>query len=163
MSEITVTGRVKFIGEMVTRGTFSSREIVVTTDEQYPQHINIQFVQDKCDYLDKYAVGQSVEIAVNLRGKEWVNPQGETKYFNAIQGWRIKAAEGSAPQQPAANPVAPKAASKTYKHTATDFTEAQYLATAGWNHDVLVAKGKGVWVESAPGVPAAEDDDNLPF
>jgi len=167
MSEITVTGRVKFIGEMVTRGTFSSREIVVTTDEQYPQHINIQFAQDKCDYLDKYSIGQPVEIAVNLRGREWVNPQGETKYFNTIQGWRIKAGEGAAPQQPA--PVFPApwpsaAPVKTYQHTDATITLDRYLATLGWTYDVLVAKGKGIWVEATPGVPAAEDDnDGLPF
>jgi hypothetical protein len=28
------------------------RDVVVTTDEQYPQHISVQFVQDKCDLLN---------------------------------------------------------------------------------------------------------------
>ena len=35
-------------------------------------------------------IGQNVNIGINLRGREWVNPQGETKYFNSIQGWRIE-------------------------------------------------------------------------
>ena len=40
--------------------------------------------------MNNYAVGQNVKVSINLRGREWVNPQGETKYFNSIQGWRIE-------------------------------------------------------------------------
>lgn len=69
---------------------FRKREVVVTTEEQYPQHILVEFVQDKTDLLNNYQVGQNVKISINLRGREWVNPQGETKYFNSIQGWRIE-------------------------------------------------------------------------
>ena len=77
---------------------FRKRELVVTTDEQYPQHIMIEFTQDKCDLLNTYRVGEPVKVSINLRGREWVNPQGETKYFNSIQGWRIEKG-GDAPQQ----------------------------------------------------------------
>ena len=69
---------------------FQKRELVVTTDEQYPQHILIEFTQDKCDLLDKYKIGKEVKVSINIRGREWTNPQGETKYFNSIQGWRIE-------------------------------------------------------------------------
>jgi len=88
-----VQGKIKVLGETQTFGAkgFRKRDVVVTTDEQYPQDILIEFVQDKCDILNKYAVGQSVKVGVNLRGREWTNPQGETKYFNSIQGWRIDA------------------------------------------------------------------------
>jgi len=87
-----IQGKVKFIGETQTFGAngFRKREIVVTTEEQYPQHIMVEFVQDKTDLLNNYEVGQNVKISINLRGREWVNPQGETKYFNSIQGWRIE-------------------------------------------------------------------------
>ena len=86
-----VQGTIKVIGETQTFGAkgFRKRELVITTDEQYPQSILIEFVQDKCDLLDKFKVGKGVKIGVNLRGREWVNPQGETKYFNSIQGWNI--------------------------------------------------------------------------
>lgn len=88
-----VQGRIKVIGETQTFGNngFRKREVVVTTEEQYPQHIMVEFVQDKTDLLNNYQVGQQVKININLRGREWVNPQGETKYFNSIQGWRIEA------------------------------------------------------------------------
>ncbi|MDF0715126.1 DUF3127 domain-containing protein [Muricauda sp. 334s03] len=87
-----VQGRIKMIDETKTYGNngFRKREVVVTTEEQYPQHILVEFVQDKCDLLNNYSVGQMVKISINLRGREWVNPQGETKYFNSIQGWRIE-------------------------------------------------------------------------
>jgi translation initiation factor IF-3 len=50
----------------------------------------IEFVQDKCDLLNSYAVGQDVKVSINLRGREWINPQGEAKYFNSVQGWRVE-------------------------------------------------------------------------
>jgi len=77
---------------------FRKREVVVTTEEQYPQHIMVEFVQDKTDLLNSYKEGDAVKISINLRGREWTNPQGETKYFNSIQGWRIEKLETGAPQ-----------------------------------------------------------------
>jgi len=93
-----VQGRIKVIGETQTFGSngFRKREVVVTTEEQYPQHLMIEFIQDKTDLLNNYHVGQQVKVSINLRGREWVNPQGETKYFNSIQGWRIEALQQEA-------------------------------------------------------------------
>jgi hypothetical protein len=42
---------------------FKKRELVVTTEEQYPQHIMIEFTQDKCDLLNNYSVGETVKLA----------------------------------------------------------------------------------------------------
>jgi hypothetical protein len=53
----------------------------------------IEFTQDKCDLLNNYSVGETVKVCINLRGREWVSPQGETKYFNSVQGWRIEKQE----------------------------------------------------------------------
>ncbi len=95
-----IQGKVKMIGETQTFGSngFRKREIVLTTEEQYPQHIMVEFVQDKTDLLNSYQVGQNVKVSINLRGREWVNPQGETKYFNSIQGWRIETLQEAAPE-----------------------------------------------------------------
>lgn len=93
-----VTGKIKVNGEVKVYGDkgFRKRELVVTTEEQYPQDILIEFVQDKCDLLDGFKVGDNVKIGINIGGREWVNPKGETKYFNSITGWRIdKEAEDS--------------------------------------------------------------------
>jgi len=87
-----IQGTIKHIEQTKTVGSggFRKRELIVTTDEQYPQHLMIEFVQDKTDLLDAYKVGQPVKVSINLRGREWTNPQGEVKYFNSIQGWRIE-------------------------------------------------------------------------
>ncbi|MGV6830636.1 MAG: DUF3127 domain-containing protein [bacterium] len=92
-----IQGRIKVISETKEYGNngFRKRELVVTTEEQYPQHILVEFVQDKTDILNQYQVGQQVKVSINLRGREWVNPQGETKYFNSIQGWRIENLEAA--------------------------------------------------------------------
>ena len=86
-----VSGKIKWIDEVKTYGEsgFRKRQVVITTQEQYPQSLLIEFVQDKCNLLDNFQLGQSVKIGINLRGREWINPEGETKYFNSIQGWRI--------------------------------------------------------------------------
>ena len=96
-----VIGKVKLIGEVQTFGSngFRKRELVVTTDEQYPQMIMIEFVQDKCDLLNSYSVGQDVKVSINLRGREWINPQGEAKYFNSVQVWRIESLSQAASSQ----------------------------------------------------------------
>ncbi|MCK0158649.1 DUF3127 domain-containing protein [Cellulophaga sp. F20128] len=104
-----VQGKIKMVGETQTFGSngFRKREVVVTTEEQYPQHIMVEFVQDKCDLLNGYNVGQTVKISINLRGREWVNPQGETKYFNSIQGWRMENLQATASTDAGMPPVAP--------------------------------------------------------
>jgi len=95
-----IQGTVKLIDQTKTVGSggFRKRELVVTTDEQYPQHILIEFVQEKTDLLDKFKVGQPVKVSINLRGREWTSPQGEVKYFNSIQGWRIEPLQQENPE-----------------------------------------------------------------
>ena len=96
-----VLGKIKVLNaEQVVNASFKKRELVVTTDEQYPQHILIEFAQDKCDLLNGYKVGDSVKVSINLRGREWINPQGEAKYFNQIQGWRVEKSEGASAKTP---------------------------------------------------------------
>lgn len=85
-----ITGKVKKIFDTQIKGTFTFREMVITTEEQYPQDIIIQFTQDKIDLLSLYKIGEELKVSINIKGREWVNPQGETKYFNTIIGWRIE-------------------------------------------------------------------------
>jgi hypothetical protein len=68
---------------------FSKREFVVETPDQYPQQILFQLTQDKCSLLDSLQVGQEVDVHLNIRGRSWTNPQGETKYFNTLESWKI--------------------------------------------------------------------------
>ena len=119
-----VTGRVRMIDQTKEVGSsgFRKRDIVVTTDEQYPQHILVQFVQDKCELLNNYQAGDNVKIDINLRGREWVNPQGETVYFNTIQGWRISKIQAEAP----AAPQIPQMPAAQAFEPATNFKEEEH-------------------------------------
>ena len=86
-----VVGIIKVLGatqEIGAKG-FKKREVVITTAEDYPQMLSIEFTQDKVDLLNEFMVGSSVTVSINLRGREWINPQGEAKYFNSLQGWKI--------------------------------------------------------------------------
>lgn len=96
-----VVGKVRMIDSTKEVGSngFKKRDIVVTTEEQYPQHISIQFVQEKTSLLDNFKPGDNVRVSINLRGREWVNPQGETVYFNTIQGWKIEKLVVESPSQ----------------------------------------------------------------
>jgi hypothetical protein len=86
-----VIGKVHHLGESITvSASYEKRELVVKTDEQYPQFISIEFSQGKCnEILDTLSLSQDVKVGINLRGREWVNPAGESKYFNTIQGWKV--------------------------------------------------------------------------
>ena len=88
-------GTVKKIGETQTFASgFQKRELILLTEEQYPQPIQIDFLSDKIDLLNNVSEGESVKVGINIRGKEWTNPQGEVKYFNSISGWRLEKVSG---------------------------------------------------------------------
>ena len=109
-----IQGKIKqiFPSQMIGANGFEKRDLVIVTEETYPQTIIIQFTQQRCDLLNNLQVGQNVKIYINIRGREWTNPQGEIKYFNTIEGWKIEVIQTTnvanqqpvqqAPQQPVA-------------------------------------------------------------
>lgn len=110
-----VSGKVKKIEAAKTFGSgFRKRELIIVTEEQYPQFLLVEFVQDKCDLLDSLKEGDLVKIGINLRGREWVNPEGETKYFNSIQGWKIEKGQSQASTIPAVESVGKFATTDSY-------------------------------------------------
>ena len=68
---------------------FAKREMVLKTNEKYPQLITIQVINDKCALLDNIQEGEHVTAKINLRGREWINKLGEAKYFNTIEAWSV--------------------------------------------------------------------------
>lgn len=95
-----LSGTVKVVNNTVqVSEKFSKREFVVTdTSSMYPQDIMFQATQDKCSMLDMVQQGDQVEVSFNLRGREWTSPQGEVKYFNTLEAWRIEKVGTTAPQ-----------------------------------------------------------------
>lgn len=102
-----VTGRIKFIGETETFGDkgFRKRTIALVTNEQYPQTLGIDFIQNNVSLPDQLQLNQEATIAVNLQGREWTSPQGEVKYFNSLVGWRIVPVQMPQQAQPAPTPT----------------------------------------------------------
>lgn len=87
--QITGTLKVKK-EEQVVNDRFKKREFVLTDNSsQYPQHISFQLTQDRCGLLDGVQTGETVTVHFNLRGREWTSPQGEIKYFNTLEAWKI--------------------------------------------------------------------------
>lgn len=71
--------------------TFKKREFVVKHAENpdYPEFIKLEMIQDNCAVLDGYSIGQEVTAYINLKGRKWTDPQGEDKYFNTLQCWKL--------------------------------------------------------------------------
>tara|TARA_B110000503_G_C6820041_1_gene278518 strand:+ start:101 stop:484 length:384 start_codon:yes stop_codon:yes gene_type:complete len=95
-----LTGTIKIIKETVQiTEKFSKREFVVTeSSSMYPQDIMFQAAQDKCSMIDGFNENDQVEVSFNLRGREWTSPQGEVKYFNTLDAWRIEKVGQGMPQ-----------------------------------------------------------------
>jgi len=105
-----VQGKIKLVGDIQEiTDSFSKRELVIVTQEQYPQTLCVEFVQDKMSLLDDFQEGQEVKIGINLRGREWKNPEGKIKYFTSLQGWRIENLQNEVPDndQPGLDSLSP--------------------------------------------------------
>lgn len=72
--------------------TFQKREFVVEYGDnpQYPQYLKFEAIQDKCGIVDNFSEGDQVQVDFDLRGREWVSPQGDVKYFNTLSAWRVR-------------------------------------------------------------------------
>lgn len=92
MSAFKMKGVVKVIRQtQQVSDKFSKREFVVTdsSDDKYPQDIMFELTQDKTSLLDNVMEGQEVEVSFNLRGREWISPSGDVKFFNTLNAFRI--------------------------------------------------------------------------
>ncbi len=114
-----ITGTIVAIEQTaIISATFKKRVFVLQVVNQerpeYSELISLEFIQDKCDILDNYQLNTEVTVGFNLKGRKWTNPQGQDKYFNTLQAWRINQDQGQvagpppAPyQQPAPQVAAP--------------------------------------------------------
>lgn len=89
---------VKFDTQQVS-DRFQKREFVIEYVENpmYPQYVSFQLIQDKVNLMDSYEVGAMLDISFNIKGRSWTSPQGETKYFNSLEAWRITPVQATAP------------------------------------------------------------------
>jgi hypothetical protein len=96
---LELTGTIKEISDVQTFPSgFSKREFVITTQEQYPQHVKFEMVKERADILQSCAVGEMVKVSFNVRGNEY---QG--KYYVSLQGWKVEKNPSGASATPSNN------------------------------------------------------------
>lgn len=159
-----IQGRIKqiFTSQMIGQNGFEKRDLVITTEEQYPQTIIIQFTQQRCDLLDSLQVGQNVKVYINIKGREWTNPQGETKYFNTIEGWKIEVIQTTnvANQQPIQQaPQGYGQAPQGYPQQQSPAPPPQRAPQQVQQPQIFDNHGK----EPNPAIFDNQEEDNLPF
>ena len=72
--------------------TFKKREFIVQDNKnpEYPEYIKVELIQDKVSLLDSLSVGDEINVLINIKGRKWEDKEGNIRYFNSIQGWRIE-------------------------------------------------------------------------
>lgn len=99
MAQVTITGTIKQVGKTQdVSDKFRKRELVITEPSgQRPQHIPVEFTQDRCGLLDGFSNGEEVTVTCYVNGREWTGRDGVTKYFLSLSGNRIERAGAPAP------------------------------------------------------------------
>jgi single-strand DNA-binding protein len=106
-----ITGRIKLIkDEQSFPSGFVKREFVVTTEEQYPQDIQLELIKDKTSLVSNYNAGDRIKVFFNIRGSEY-----NGRYFVNLQAWKIEnALAGSSESAPASATSAPAPAAASF-------------------------------------------------
>ena len=89
----TLKGEIKVMNDVQQiSDSFKKREfVVIDASGQYAQTILFQTVQDRVELLDKFKVGDNVEVTFFLRGREWTNPKdGSIRFFNSLDAWKVE-------------------------------------------------------------------------
>lgn len=92
MGKAEIIGKVYFKSEVESIGTnqMPKQILVVQTDAEYPQKLPVEFIKDKVSLLDNLQIGQEVKVSVNVRGNEYQDKNGVTRFGLSFQGWRIE-------------------------------------------------------------------------
>ena len=95
MSELVLNGKITEINAtQVVSDKFSKRTFVLETGGDFSDTFQMEFQKDKCNLLDKFKVGDQVEVSYNLRGRSWTKGD-KTSYFVTLAAWRISQGEES--------------------------------------------------------------------
>lgn len=90
MEQLKITGQVFRVSEKIVKSEkFAMRNLWLTHGDKYPQTIEIQFNNDKCELLNNVKQGDVVTVGINLNGRVWNGEDGQ-KVFNTINGWSIE-------------------------------------------------------------------------
>ncbi len=86
-----LTGEVIFKKEtQFISDAFQKREFVIKTNDQYPQEILLELHNDKINKLIGVNIGDVLKCHINIRGKSYVNGQGNRQWFNTIVCYNLE-------------------------------------------------------------------------
>jgi hypothetical protein len=90
MKKMSLTGKIKKITDIESRGNFTFRKLILETNDKYPQTVAVDFTQNNVNLLEPWKVGDAVEVFYNVRGREWTNRDGNVLYFTTLNGWSVR-------------------------------------------------------------------------
>ena len=88
-----IKGKVVQVNPVQTVGANNFKKASIwieTSEDQYPQTIEIEFIKDKADEIQSIEVGSTLTVQIDLKGRIWENKDGVKKCFNTIQGWKYE-------------------------------------------------------------------------
>ena len=90
MNKFELTGNLIeiFPAQTFSKG-FKKREFVIEIGDKYPKKIIFQLMQEKCNIIDSFSIGDEVCVSFNISGRDWTDRTGATKYFNSLEVWKI--------------------------------------------------------------------------
>ncbi len=79
--------------------SFKKREFVIeksvsNNGKEFIDTIKFQLIQDKCEQLNSYKLGDNIKVQFNIKGRKWTK-NGQTSYFNNLEAWKIDAVGGN--------------------------------------------------------------------
>ncbi len=102
---LEVTGRLIEIQPIQQiKENFSKREFVIEITQQtntgmtFTNFASFQLVNNACQMVDRFQVGQDVKVSFDIRGNKW-EKDGQTRYITNLNAWRIEAAMAPQMQQ----------------------------------------------------------------
>lgn len=88
---------------------FKKREFVLETAEEingnvYTNYAKMQLVQNKCEIIDNFKIGDTVKVSFNIKGNKWER-DGNVNYITNLDAWRVENAQQGAQGTAAASPA----------------------------------------------------------
>ena len=94
MNELKLTGKViKKFDKKVFDSGYQILEFVIETEDKYPQKVKMQVTKDRVALMEEIPIGTNMVFSFNIRGKEWVKDDKETRYFVSLDVWRTEILE----------------------------------------------------------------------
>ena len=105
---LEITGKlIEKYDTQVVSDRFKKREFVLELVEEvngspYTNYAKMQLVQNKCDILDRFNVGDTLRVNFNIKGNRY-EKEGRTSYFSNLDAWRLEKADANANPNPGGN------------------------------------------------------------